>query len=463
MTTSYDVIVIGIGSAGSRAALAAHQAGARVLAIEGGEELGGLCILRGCMPTKTLLETAHRIHDARDSERFGFRVRGLEIDFIRQMERMRSLVARFQRAKAGSIEGAPYELRRGRPKFVAPHAIELDGEHIEARAFVLTTGSRTSPFPPNLPQVEALTSDDMFLLEEPPESVLVLGGGAVGLEFAQWLARVGTEVTLAVRSPLLHKLDPELGSELGAALAREMTVLSPSLITSLEQDAAGRVRAVIEDAEGVPRELEVQHVLNATGRVPDFDGLELEATGLAFDARGTVPVDESLRSAVPHVFLAGDACDRTNILHEANREGLLAGRNAARVALGSGETLEEWDGSVPSVEVIFTDPPLASVGETPVAGAGRERVSAVKRFPEQGRGIVMGAEHGFLRLTGERGSGKITGCQILGPRADDLIHVPATVMAFGGTAEDMLRLPWYHPTLCEAFVETARQVAAAAR
>ncbi|MEM7517504.1 MAG: FAD-dependent oxidoreductase, partial [Planctomycetota bacterium] len=227
----YDVIVLGVGTAGSKAARVAGEAGARVLAVESGERLGGLCILRGCMPTKTMLESAHRLHDARSSQDFGLvGGEGVSLDFAKHMERTQSLVERFRRAKVSGIESGPYEVRRATPRFVGPNEIELDGkERLKAKAFVVATGSKVSPFPFELPDgARILDSDDLFKLDEPPERTLVVGAGAVGLEFAQWLARVGSEVTLMNRSKLLRRWDVEMGEDLEAALSREMRVLVPS-------------------------------------------------------------------------------------------------------------------------------------------------------------------------------------------------------------------------------------------
>lgn len=455
----YDVVVIGIGSAGSRAAKFAHDAGASVLAIEGGEELGGLCILRGCMPTKTLLETAHRVHDSQDGARFGFSVSEPTIDFGAQMERMRSLVARFQRAKVGSIENGGYELVRGRPQFVDAHTLEMDGQQIRAKSIVLSTGSVVSDFPIDVPEgVRILDSDDMFLLEEAPKSAFVIGAGAVGLEFAQWLARMGSAVTFSNRSPLLRRCDPEMGVELAAALALEMDVRVPSQIKSIEALGGGRSRITLSADSEPDHTIEVDWILNATGRRPALDDLAVDRAGLQSDERGQFVVKETLQTEVPHIFLAGDASNRSAILHEANMEGTLAGRNAVRAAGLDDSPLEEWDRSIPHIEAIFSDPPFASVGLCPVDAESAGAIHALKRFPEQGRGIVMGARHGMARLSADASTGRVLGCQILGPRADDLIHVPATVMTYQGTVQDMVAMPWYHPTLCEAFIELAREL-----
>ncbi|MEM7519106.1 MAG: FAD-dependent oxidoreductase, partial [Planctomycetota bacterium] len=207
--------------------------------------------------------------------------------------------------------------------------------------------------------------------------------------------------------------------------------------------------------------VEVDAILNATGRMPNFDGLNLEATGL--DMESLPAANDSMQSSVEHVFLAGDCSGHHQILHTANVEGAIAGRNAARVAQKLDGGPEGWPENYPDVEAVFTDPPFASVGHSiePLRQAGVKFLHAEKHFSGQGRGIVMGAQHGFIRLLAEE-SGTLLGAQILGPRADDLIHVFSTAIGLGASAQDMERLPWYHPTLCEAILDVVRDVASQA-
>ncbi len=456
----FDLCVIGCGTAGSRAAATAHAAGVKVLAVEGGERLGGLCILRGCMPTKTLLETAHRLAEIREASRFGIRNAQGEVDFPAQMERMRGLVERFRAAKVRGIENAGYEVRFGRPRFLGPHRLLLEGREIETEYVLLSAGSVVPPLPVEVEEgARVVDSDAMFQLEAPPPRACVLGAGPVGLEFAQWLARMGTKVHAVNRSPFLRKKDLEMGRELARALSSEMEVIAPSRLLAVR---AGKDSTLVDleiPGEG-RRTLEVDLVLNALGRIPNTEGVEgLQALGLEVEG-GRIPCGPDLRTKVPHVFVAGDMTGSRLILHDANLEGALVGRNVRRLLDGN-EDLETLDPAIPPVEVIFTDPPMASAGLGPVEceARGLEWRTAVKRFPEQGRGIVMGAEYGFLRLNAAP-DGRLLGCQILGPRADDLIHVPAAILAYGGNAQDLVtRIPWYHPTLSEAFLDAARELA----
>ena len=460
----YDVVVLGLGSAGSRAAAQAHEAGARVLAIEGGDRIGGLCILRGCMPTKSLLEAAHMVHVVKDAARYGVHPGGpIRVDFDFQMQRMREHVERFRRAKENGVRSVGYEIRMGRARFLDPHTVELEGRRIRARSFVISTGSKVAPLPfPVDEGAHIKTSDDMFHLAVPPESAVVLGVGPVGLEFAQWMARMGTEVHVVNRSLIGSKMDPELGTELLQALSEEMQVHAPAFVQRIEPMAGGGSRVNMRTGDGEDRILEVDFVLNALGRVPDFDGLDVEKAGLHIE-QGRLELDPHLQTTQEHIFVAGDAVGEDLILHVATTEGAYVGRNAARVAGCLDGDLEGWDPEVPPISVIFTDPPVASVGASIVEleAKGIPFLQATKRFPEQGRGITMGTRHGAMRLLAEpgaRGSGRILGCQIVGPRADDLIQIVSTAMRLGATPARFMTVPWYHPTLAESFIEVARDL-----
>ncbi|UCF68251.1 MAG: FAD-dependent oxidoreductase, partial [Acidobacteriota bacterium] len=218
----FDVIVLGGGSAGTSAARAARQAGARTALINDGE-LGGLCILRGCMPTKAMLASAHAAHEVEHAARFGVHVEGsARVDFAQVMARKDAQVKRFQRAKIASIESQDYEVLLGRAAFAPGGGITLDGRRLAAERYVIATGS-VPCLPPvkGLASVQALTSDDVMRLEGQPASLMVYGAGPIGLELAQFFARIGTEVVLVSRSPLLMRYDQECGTELRRALENE--------------------------------------------------------------------------------------------------------------------------------------------------------------------------------------------------------------------------------------------------
>lgn len=453
MRADYDVIVLGGGSAGSSAAAAASEAGARTLMIHDGE-LGGLCILRGCMPTKSILAAAHAIHAARHLEPFGAHLEGrVSVDFARIAARKDGHVARFKRAKIESIEASGYELLDARGRFVEPGVIEAGAKRIRGGKFVLATGSLPATLPiPGLDDVPCLTSDDVMRSRQAPRRLLVQGGGPVGLELAQFFARVGTEVWLVNRSPLLARTDADCGAELSRALGEEenLHLIAPGTIERLRPDGDG-VRATLSGG-GTPTEIYADAFLMAVGRDAALDGLGLDVVGLVPED-GRLAHDATMRTLHPDIYVAGDATGSDQILHLANHEGRVAGHNAA------GAAPRRLDSRL-KMCAIFTDPPFAQVGlsEAAARSAGLDVVVGRERFPETGRAITMGTRHGLWKLVVARETGEILGSSILGPRADDLVHTIAVLMRFRGRNADILGLPWYHPTLSEVLLNVARDV-----
>lgn len=454
----YDVIVVGGGSAGTSAATAAAAQGARTLMVNDGE-LGGLCILRGCMPSKAMLASAHAAHAPTRAEPFGVRLEGrMAVDFERVMARKNAQVARFQRAKLTGIERGGYEVLDGRARFAAGGGVEVGGRRLEAHRYVIATGSTPSAPPiDGLAEIPYWTSDDVMRLERRPASLAVLGTGAIGLEMAQFFARIGTEVCVLGRSPLLWRYDADAGRELHASLASEhwLELHIPCRVLGVRPGPDGGAEIEFEDADGRATK-RFEAVLVATGRDPALDGLALECAGVELD-RGRIRTDTAMRTSNPEVYAAGDATGSFQLLHIANQEGRVAGVNAAL-----GKPRERIDRRL-DMSMFFTDPPYARVGldEDRAREIGHDVVVGRSRFPETGRAITMGVEHGVWSLVADANSGEILGTSILGPRADDLAHTVSAVMYYRGTVDDIPKMPWYHPTLSEVMLDLVRQVAAA--
>jgi len=446
----YDVLVLGGGTAGTAAARAARRAGASVAMFNDGE-LGGLCILRGCMPTKTMLNAAHRAHDARHAGTPGVATSLLELDFARVMANKDAKVARFKEAKIAGIESSSYDLVDARARFTGPDTLEAGGETYRfTRGAVIATGSvPTLPPIAGIAEVDPLTSDDVMRLEEPPESLIVLGVGAIGLELGQFFARMGTRVELVARRRLFGRIDPLIADEIEAVLRDEpnLTLHQPKSPELFRRTANG---VAVELADGTV--LEAERLLVATGRRRNVEDLDLERAGVRVED-GRLANGPDMRTSNPRVFVAGDASGERQLLHVANQEGQAAGHNAA-----TGEHLRvdlRLD-----LEVVFTDPPGARVGLTEAAARerGLDVVTAQTRFADTGRAITMDVKHGGIKLVAAADTGEILGAQILGPRADDVVHVVSTAMHFHGTARDLLAMPWYHPTISEVLLSLAREI-----
>ena len=273
--------------------------------------------------------------------------------------------------------------------------------------------------------------------------------GAIGLELSQFFARIGTTVHLVSRRRLLTDLGEDFADEMERAFGDEpnLELHQPERIARVSRADGG---IAVELAGG--ERFTVDGLLLATGRRPALEGLGLDAAGVEVED-GVVRHTPDLRTSNPKVFVAGDATGKRLLLHVANWEGALAARNLIH---GTSEALEHRL----HMEVVFTEPALATVGLGPDAAraAGREPVVAVARFPETGRAITMEVRHGLLRLVGDAADGELLGVQILGPRADDLVHVISAILHYHGTAADVLEMPWYHPTLSEVFLSLAREI-----
>lgn len=450
----YDVLVLGGGTGGTAAARAAAESGARV-AMFNQDELGGLCILRGCMPTKTLLHAAHLAHEAAHHHTPGIGHGELSIDIPAVLANKDAKVERFKRAKIRGIESSNYDVILERACFVGPDLVEAGGQRYRfTRGAVIATGSVVSKPPiPGLDQVPFLTSDDLMRSEELPGSAIVIGSGAIGLELGQFLARMGRPVSLVSRRPVFQDVDPKIVEEFHQAMLAEpdftpYSGVPPQAVRMDGEDVVLTVRVGDED-----QEIRAAALVLATGRRAALDGLSLEQVDVRVE-RGRVVCGDDMQTTNPRVFVAGDASGDRQLLHVANWEGKAAGLGAAGVP---GDHAVEQRLHMLAV---FTDPPLATVGmnEVEARAAGHDPVVARERMPETGRAITMDVQAGAMVLVAERSTGEILGAQMLAPRADDIIHTISAVMYYRGTAAQMLEMPWYHPTLTEVLLSLARGI-----
>lgn len=451
----FDVLVLGGGTAGTAAAKAAAAAGARTAMFNDGE-LGGLCILRGCMPTKTMLHAAHLRHEAEHHRTPGIAQATLAADFAEVMRNKDAKVARFKSAKISGIASGGYEVIDARAHFTGPDTVEAGGKSYRfTKGAVIAVGSIiTQPPIPGIQDVPYWDSDDVMALTACPESVAVIGSGAIGLELAQFLARMGSRVELISRRPVFADWGSSVMEEMEKALADAPNFHNhaPGTPVAIRKGEGGGVEVDIETADGT-NTIQAQHLLVAAGRRAAVDSLNLDLAGVEMDGR-QVKAAPDMRTTNPKVFVAGDASGERLLLHVANWEGTAAGQGAAGVP------------NVPDVErrlnmgVVFTDPPLATVGmtEEDAKAEGLDVLVAEARFPQTGRAITMDVAHGVMRLVAAAADGEILGAQILGPRADDIIHAVSAVMYYRGTAQDMLAMPWYHPTLSEVLLGLAREI-----
>ena len=453
----YDLAVIGGGSGGYAAARTAAAEGLGTALLEGGEEVGGLCILRGCMPSKALLYAAEVLHLASHAEPWGIRAEDVGFNFAQVMARKNALIRDFADCRGQQLVSGKFRFLRAGARFADPHTLELStGERLTAAHFVIATGSVVAPSPlPQLGDVGYLTSDTALSLSRLPKSLIVLGGGAVAAELAQFFARFSVRVTMIQRSArILHAFDDDAAAELEKVLRRE----GINLYTGTKLVDARRVgdgKEIAFEHGGQVVRVRAEEVLFALGRVPNIAALGLEGIGVRVEA-GAIVTNEQMQTSLRHIYAAGDCTGRQEMVHIAIQQGEVAAHNVAhpdRVKMMDCRLL---------TEVIFTEPQLAVVGltEKSARAAKRPYLAASYPFNDHGKSLIMEAKDGFVKLLAEPASGEIIGGCCVGPVGGELIHEIIAAMHKRMTVHELAAMPHYHPTLAEIWAYPAEELAA---
>jgi len=460
---NFDFAIIGGGSAGYAAARTAVALGLKTCVVDGAEVLGGLCILRGCMPSKTLLESSSRFSTLRRAQKFGLRASGLEVIGPEILARKKRLIGEFAAYRQGQLGAGKFALVRGNARFTDAHTVEVDLRHcgtqrITAKTFLLATGSVVSDAPlAALNAIGCWTTDDVLESPDVPASIIILGGGATAVEFATYYAGLGRDVTLIQRgAQLLRGTDADLAAALAHGLReRGVKVFVNTRLVGAEK-AGGRKRIIFEH-DGKQITVEAEQVLQALGRSPNTGGLGLAAAGIEM-LHGRTAMQPTQQTSQPHIFAAGDVSGPYEVVHIAIQQGEVAARNAARV-IAPGEALEETDLRL-KLFAVFSDPELAVVGQTEgeLRASGTAFRVATYPFNDHGKALCMGETDGFVKLFAAHG-GEILGGACVGPHAAELIHEVVVAMRFRATAAQLAAIPHYHPTLSEIWTYPAEELA----
>ncbi len=471
--TVYDFIVIGGGSAGYAAARTAVDLGLKTAVIDGGPQVGGLCILRGCMPTKALLESAHRKHEIERATTFGLKVNGfVKPDWKKVVARKDKLIEDFASYRREQLKNSKFDFFRARATFLDTHTIRLapvktsaNGiagipKKLESRSFLISSGSVTQNLPlKGLAEAGFITSDEAIHLTKPPKSMAVLGGGPIAVEFADYFHKMGVKVTLIQRSAhILKSMDSEVSAEVEASFRDEgMKVYTGTHLRSVS--ISGKHKVITFEHEGEKLKVKVKEIFSGLGRNPNTHGLGLEAAGVELKGRA-ISANRKMQTSQPHIFAAGDVCGPYEVVHVAIQQGELAARNAAVVLKKSSKALASMDYSTP-MEIVFCDPEVASVGltETAAKARGMKVEAASYPFNDHGKSMIMGAKFGFVKCVVNARTGRVVGAQIVGPHASDLIHEFAMAVALNVTVERFLKVPHYHPTLGEIVTYPIEEIA----
>lgn len=466
MSDSFDFIVIGGGSAGYAGATVAASRGLKTLVIEGGAVVGGLCILRGCMPSKALLESAHRADSIRRATEFGLLAQFDGPDGAAIIERKSRLIEEFAGYRSTQLETGKFEFVRGNAAFTDPRTLRielLNGEQrtVTGRAFLIATGSGIHCVEiPGLKETGCLTSDDMLVSTHVPKSVTILGGGAIALEAATYYAGLGVQTSLIQRGPqVLRETDGDIAEAVAEGLkARGVQIFCNTSLTQVRQ--LGDLKQVCFDHAGKIHSVEAEEIVYALGRRPHTAGLQLELAEVEIARAGAISTTPTQQTTQPHIFAAGDVCGPHEVVHIAIQQAELAARNAARFLAGDDAPLEAIDYAL-KLFVVFSHPEVASLGITEREAAAQECDILVSRYPfaDHGKSMVHGEVDGFVKLLVERKTRRIVGAAVVGPNASELIHEIAVAMHFRATAGDLARVPHYHPTLSEIWTYPAEELA----
>jgi pyruvate/2-oxoglutarate dehydrogenase complex dihydrolipoamide dehydrogenase (E3) component len=451
----HDVVVIGGGSAGYAAARNASDAGADVAIVDHGP-LGGLCILRGCMPTKAILRSSDIMALMRRAAEFGLEPVAPRADLAAIIARKDELIRGFADYRIEQLHQPRFTLYQERARFVSPTTVEVGQQTLEARSFIIATGSVTSHVPiPGLDECGYITSDEALRLTQRPASMIVLGGGPIAVEMAQFYQRIGTQVTLIQRSHhILSAGDEDMARPVEESLRQEgMEVLTGTQLHRFER--RGESCLAYLSHGGQERTVEAEVVLQALGRRPNVEGLNLDRAGVELDGR-RIGVNSEMRTNQPHIFAVGDVNGIHEIVHIAIQQGEVAGYNAAKPERPAHRTDDRL-----KAQVVFTDPAVASVGlcEKECQAEDVPYLTASYPFDDHGKSLCLGEIHGHVKLLCDPRTGEILGGHIVGPEAGELVHELIAVMYFHGTVRDLAQMPHYHPTLAEIMTYPAEELA----
>ncbi len=443
------LVVIGGGPGGYAAAFEAAGLGADVTVVEK-ERLGGTCLNWGCIPTKTILRSARIVADTREAEEFGLDAGIASVD----VERLRSRKEGVVDELVGQVEGQARRLKvrivsgRGRLSGGGVDVALKDGgtERIDADAVILATGSTVLRLPNidhELPGV--WTSDDAVSLTEIPKDIVIIGGGVIGLEFACAYAAFGSRVVVV---ELMDQVLPGNDRRVARLAQSKLEELGVEFLIGDAIESVERADERMYSSLRSGAVLESEIVMSAVGRVPNSEDLGLAKEGIEMD-RAAVKVDEFFRTNVPGVYAIGDLIGGMMLAHVAEHEGVAAARNAV-AALRGEEPSETVDLScIPAC--VYTFPEIAVVGSSrdSAKAAGIDAVQAVAKFSANGKALGEGESDGFVQIVAEKGTGRIVGCQIVGPHAVEIIHEVALAMCHGISAGGLAHTVHAHPTVSE--------------
>ena len=454
---SYDVIVIGSGPGGYVAAIRAAQLGKKTALIEKYNSLGGTCLNVGCIPSKALLDSSEHYHQAlHQFDAHGIGTGELKLDFKRMIARKSEVVGQTVGGIDFLMKKNGIDVLNGFGSFVDANTIEVKpskgkASKVQGSHIILATGSKPASLPfIKIDKKRIITSTEALSLEALPKSMVVIGGGVIGLEMGSVFARLGTEVhVVEYQDAIIPTMDRSMGKELMRSM-KKLGVKFHLQHGVKDVKASGKnVTVKADDKKGKEVSWTADYCLVSVGRKPYTDGLNLEAAGLTTDDRGRIEVNDQMRTTVPHIFAIGDVVRGAMLAHKAEEEGVVA----AEVIAGEHPHIDY--NLIPNV--VYTWPEVAGVGQTEEQLKASQTPYKAGSFPfkASGRARASMDTDGSIKVLAHADTDEILGVHMCGPRAADMIAEAVVAMEFRATAEDISRMSHAHPTFTEAIKEAA--------
>jgi dihydrolipoamide dehydrogenase len=450
-----ETLVVGAGPGGYVAAIRAAQLGQKVTIVEKGN-LGGVCLNVGCIPSKALISASHRYETAKHSEEIGIKAENVTVDFSKVQQWKASVVKKLTGGVEGLLKGNKVEIVQGEAYFVDANTVRVvNGDKAQTYTFknaIIATGSRPIELPSFKFSNRVLDSTGALSLQEIPKSLVVIGGGYIGVELGTAYANFGTKVTIVEGADeILSGFEKQMTAIVKRRLKKKgVEIFTNALAKGVEEREDGVT--VTFEVKGETKTIDADYVLVTVGRRPNTDEIGLEQIGVKMTDRGLIEVDKQCRTSVPNIFAIGDIVPGPALAHKASYEGKVAAEAIA------GKPSEVDYIAIPAV--VFSDPECASVGyfEQQAKDEGIDVVTAKFPFAANGRALSLNDTDGFVKLVARKEDGVIIGAQIIGPNASDMIAELGLAIEAGMTAEDIALTIHAHPTLGEIAMEAAEVV-----
>lgn len=457
MEETYDAIVIGGGPGGYVAAIRLAQLGQNTLVVER-EAMGGVCLNWGCIPSKSLIAAASLLDKMREAEGMGISVSGIEVNVPQMQEWKRGIVKKLTGGVRSLVQGNGATIVDGEARLIDAQTVEVArdqkvaGRYRATKGIIVGTGAAVIQIPGFEPDGETvITAREAVDLQEAPKSMVIIGGGVIGLELGMVYQKLGTEISVV---EMTDQLLPGVDADLVKVVEKRLKRAGAQILLGAKAERCehhGKSATVVVTHEGQERRLEADKVLVAVGFRPNSKGFGLEELGVEVDARGHILTDDQMRTNVPSIFAIGDVTAPPYLAHKASREGevaaeVIAGKKAAR----------DWR-AMPAA--IFTDPEVATAGLSESAAREAGRNVRVGKFPfaASGRAMAVRETDGFFKVVIDAESHEVLGVGIVGPEASDLISEATLSLEMGAYAEDVALTVHAHPTLGEGMMEAFKQ------